>query len=86
MYYNIYMGLKDFLIKKQLEKQLKNLPENQKKVIMKMVDENPDFFKKINNEINENVKNGQDKMLASVSVMKKYQSQIQKNDATIIWI
>ncbi len=72
------MGLKDFLIKKQLEKQLKNLPENQKKVIMKMVDENPDFFKKINNEINENVKNGQDKMLASVSVMKKYQSQIQK--------
>ena len=44
------------------------------------------FFKKINNEINENVKNGQDKMLASVSVMKKYQSQIQKNDATIIWI
>ena len=78
MYYNIYMGLKDFLIKKQLEKQLKNLPENQKKVIMKMVDENPDFFKKINNEINENVKNGQDKMLASVSVMKKYQSQIQK--------
>ena len=78
MYYNIYMGIKDFLIKKQLEKQLKNLPENQKKVIMKMVDENPDFFKKINNEINENVKNGQDKMLASVSVMKKYQSQIQK--------
>ena len=72
------MGIKDFLIKKQLEKQLKNLPENQKKVIMKMVDENPDFFKKINNEINENVKNGQDKMLASVSVMKKYQSQIQK--------
>ena len=78
MYYNIYMGIKDFLIKKQLEKQLKNLPENQKQVIMKMVDENPDFFKKINNEINENVKNGQDKMLASVSVMKKYQSQIQK--------
>ncbi len=72
------MGIKDFLIKKQLEKQLKNLPENQKQVIMKMVDENPDFFKKINNEINENVKNGQDKMLASVSVMKKYQSQIQK--------
>ena len=78
MYYNIYMGIKDFLIKKQLEKQLKNLPENQKQVIMKMVDENPDFFKKINNEINENVKNGQDKMLASVSVMKKYQAQIQK--------
>ena len=70
MYYNIYMGIKDFLIKKQLEKQLKNLPEI-KTSDMKMVDENPDFFKKINNEINENVKNGQDKMLASVSVMKK---------------
>ena len=67
------MGIKDFLIKKQLEKQLKNLPEQQREAILKMVEKNPVFFKKINDEINENVKNGQDKMLASMSVMKKYQ-------------
>ena len=43
-----------------------------------MVEKNPVFFKKINDEINENVKNGQDKMLASMSVMKKYQSKFQQ--------
>ncbi len=72
------MGIKDFLIKKQLEKQLKNLPEQQREAILKMVEKNPVFFKKINDEINENVKNGQDKMLASMSVMKKYQSKFQQ--------
>ena len=62
----------------ELEKQLKNLPEQQREAILKMVEKNPVFFKKINDEINENVKNGQDKMLASMSVMKKYQSKFQQ--------
>ena len=38
------MGIKDFLIKKQLEKQLKNLPEQQREAILKMVEKNPVFF------------------------------------------
>ena len=72
------MGFKDFITKKMLERQLKGLPESQKQAIIKIVENNPELFKKISEEIEQKKKDGQDEMMASVSVMKKYQSEIQE--------
>ena len=71
------MGVKDFLTKKMLEKQLKHMPEGQRKMFMRMFEENPELFEKIAKEVKEKKKGGQDEMLAVASVMRKYQPEMQ---------
>ena len=71
------MGIKGFLTKKMMERQLKNMPEGQRKLFMRMFEGNPDLFEKIAKEVQEKKKSGQDEMLAAVSVMQKYQSEMQ---------
>ena len=71
------MGIKGFLTKKMMERQLKNMPEEQRKLFMRMFEENPDLFEKIAKEVQEKKKGGQDEMLAAASVMRKYQSEMQ---------
>ena len=41
------MGVKDFFMKKMLERQMKDLPPEQRDVMIKVISENPEFFKKI---------------------------------------
>lgn len=72
------MGIKGFLTKKMMERQLKNMPEGQRKLFMRMFEENPDLFEKIAKEVQEKKKGGQDEMLATASVMRKYQSTMQE--------
>ena len=72
------MGIKGFLTKKMLESQLKHMPEEQRKLFMRMFEENPDLFEKIAKEVKEKKKSGQDEMLAAASVMRKYQPEMQQ--------
>ena len=71
------MGIKGFLTKKMLENQLKHMPEEQRKLFLRMFEENPDLFEKIAKEVKEKKKGGQDEMLAAASVMRKYQPEMQ---------
>lgn len=68
--------IKDFLMKKMLEKQLKGIPEDQKQKIITAIQKNPELFKKIAEEVQGAVKSGQDQMQATMSVMQKYQSEL----------
>ena len=45
------MGVKDFLIKKMVQSKMKNLPKEQQDMIIALVSENPEFFKKIQAQI-----------------------------------
>ena len=73
------MGVKDFFMKKMLERQMKDLPPEQRDVMIKVISENPDFFKKIGDEIQNKIKNeGRDQMAATMEVMRKHQSELQK--------
>lgn len=73
------MGVKDFFMKKMLEKQMKDLPAEQRDVMIKVITENPDFFQKIGDEIQNKIKNeGKDQMAATMEVMRKHQSELQK--------
>ena len=38
------MGMKNFLARKMLERQLKNLPEEQRGIFLKMFETDPDFL------------------------------------------
>ncbi|MFC1802265.1 hypothetical protein ACFLY7_02380 [Patescibacteria group bacterium] len=70
--------LKKFLMKKMMKSQLKGVPEAQQEVILKLVEENPDFFEKIAKEIKQKTKEGKSEMSASMEVMRKYQGEMMK--------
>lgn len=69
--------IKGFAIKKLLETQLKNVPEDQKEMIMTMVEKDPALFEKIAKELQAEMKlNGNNQMAAAMKVLPKYQAQI----------
>lgn len=69
---------KNFMMRKLLEKQLKDVPEDQKEMIMTMVEKDPKLFEKIAVEIQAEMKSGKDQMAAAMKVMPKYQAELQK--------
>ena len=68
--------IKDFFVKKMLEKQLAGMPKEQQEMIMEAVKKNPDLFKKISEETEAQVKGGKNQMYAAFEVMKKYQKEL----------
>ncbi len=72
------MGVKNFFLRKYLKSQMKGVPEEQQDQIIKMVEENPDLFEKIGKEVQQKTKEGKDQTAATMEVMRKYQSEIQK--------
>ncbi len=67
---------KNFLMKKMLKSQMKDVPQDQQDQILGMIEKNPDFFKKIAEEVQVEVKAGKDQMSATMSVMQKYQNEL----------
>ena len=72
------MGVKDFLIKKMVQSKMKNLPKDQQDMIIALVSENPEFFKKIQTEVEKKTKAGQNEQMAMMMVMRENQAEIQK--------
>ena len=73
------MGIKDFLIKKVAEKQMKDMPQQQRDMIMKLLENNPDLFMKMSKEVEHKIKKeGKDQMLAMMEVGKKYQKELKE--------
>ena len=69
--------LKNFAIKKALETQMKNVPEDQKQMIMEMLEKDPALFEKIAKEIQAELKvNGNNQMAAATKVLPRYQKEI----------
>ncbi len=66
----------NFLLKKMLK--AKGVPEDQIDMFVKMIEKDPELFKKIAKEIEEKVKGGQNEQYASIEVMKKYESELKK--------
>ena len=61
-----------------MERQLKNVPPEQREMIMKAMEKNPEIFQKIADEVKEAKKKGGNEMYATMQVMQKYQSELQK--------
>ncbi len=72
------MGMKDFITEKLVRSKMKNLPKNQQDMFIKLIQKNPELFKKIGDEVKALTKSGVSEMTATVQVMRKYQAEIQK--------
>lgn len=69
--------IKNFAMKKVLESQLKNVPEDQRQLIMTLVEKDPALFEKIAKELQAEMKsNGNNQMAAAMKVLPKYQTEI----------
>ena len=71
------MGIKDFFTKQATKYATRNLPEDQKEMIKKLVEVDPQLFEKIAKETQELIKAGKPEMYASFEIMKKYQKELQ---------
>jgi hypothetical protein len=69
---------KEFLMKKLIQSKLKNLPKKEQELILKLVTKNPKLFEEIAMKIKKKTDAGADQMMATMTVMKEYQGQIQK--------
>ena len=79
MVYNAYM-FKKFVLKKLLGSKLKaaGVPDSQLDMILELVEKNPDFFKKIQNEVEAKKKQGIGEQAAMMTVMREHQAELQK--------
>jgi hypothetical protein len=66
----------NFIMKKIIASKLKDLPEDQREMIMKLVENNPELFQKIALEAQEKIKSGQDQTVAMTTVLKKYEVEL----------
>lgn len=72
------MGLQNFIINQVAKSKLKDVPPEQRDMMLAMVQKNPDLFKKIGEEIDRRVKKGgENQMKATMEVMKKYKDELQ---------
>lgn len=67
---------KDFLTKQLLKKQLKGVSEADQEKIMALINRDPDFFRKIGDEIQTEVKKGKGQMEATMHVMKTHRDHL----------
>jgi hypothetical protein len=68
---------KQFALKKVLESQMKNVPPEQREMIMTLLEKEPELFQKIATEMQDELKkNGNNQMAAAMKVLPKYQQQI----------
>ncbi len=69
---------KNFMMKKLLERQLKDAPAEQREMILTMLEKKPELFEKISTEMQAEMKKGKDQMAAAMKVMPKYQAELQE--------
>lgn len=69
--------VKNFAMKKMLEKQLKDAPPEQREMLMGLMEKNPKLFEQMAREMQEEMKkNGNNQMAAAMKVLPKYQKEL----------
>ncbi|MDD4804263.1 MAG: hypothetical protein PHN69_03740 [Candidatus Pacebacteria bacterium] len=69
---------KNIMMKQVLKSQLKGLPQDQQDKIISAIEKNPEFFDNIAKKIEQKMKEGKDKMSASMEVMRENQNELRK--------
>ena len=73
----MFGNLKNFAMRKLLERQLRDAPPEQREMITALMEKDPQTFEKIAKEMQEELKkNGNNQMAAAMKVLPKYQKEI----------
>lgn len=78
MFGDIVSKIKNKAIAAVLSKQLSALPAEYRDMMLKAIQDNPSFFKKIADEIEVAKKTGMNEQYATMQVMQKHQAEMQK--------
>ncbi len=70
------MSVKDFFMKKMTGNALKDVPQDAQDKLFSAITKNPEMFKKIAEEVSVEMRSGKDQMSATMSVVKKYESEL----------
>lgn len=74
----MFGSAKNFMMKKLLERQLKDAPPEQRELVMTLLEKNPKLFEKIALEVQAEIKAGKSQMSAVMKVMPKYQNELRE--------
>ncbi|KKT13872.1 MAG: hypothetical protein UV94_C0031G0006 [Parcubacteria group bacterium GW2011_GWC1_43_30] len=69
---------KDFFLRQAMKAKMKDVPEKERDLILGLMEKYPEFFKKIGDEVQKRVKNGQSEMAATMVVMREHQAELQR--------
>lgn len=69
---------KNFFLRQAMKVKMKDVPEAERELMLALMEKYPEFFKKIGDEVQKMVKNGQSEMAATMVVMRKHQAELQK--------
>ncbi len=72
----MFQNFQNLMIKKMLRSQ--GVPDAQAEMFIKMMEKNPDLFKKIADEVKVKMDGGMDQKSAAMQVMQKYQEDLKK--------
>lgn len=72
------MGIKDFFLNQALKYKMKDVPEEQRDKLIAVMEQNPEFFQKVGEEVKRRVKNGESELAATMAVMRQHQAELQK--------
>ncbi|MFA6554514.1 MAG: hypothetical protein WCS89_03320 [Candidatus Paceibacterota bacterium] len=72
------MAIQNFLFKQLLKSKMKDVPQAEQDKIFELLEKNPDFFKKIAEEVQSKVKNGKDQTTAVMETVEKHKEELQK--------
>lgn len=61
-----------------LKKQLKQLPQEQQEKVMEAFEKDPEFFKKLAEDIQKEIKKGSDQQTATMTVMMKNSEKLKE--------
>lgn len=70
------MSMKTFLMKKMLGSKLQGVPQADQDKLFSMLEKNPDLFKSIGKEVEEEIKKGKDQMTATMEVVKRHEEKL----------
>ena len=73
------MGMfKNMMMKQMMKSQMKGLSAEQQDRILAAIDKDPEFFENIAKQIEQKIKEGKDKVSASMEVMRANQDKLRK--------
>ena len=70
------MTFQGFLIRQYAKWKMKDVPEAQREMMTTLIEQDPQLFKTIGEEIERRKKGGESEMKAAMEVMKKYRAEI----------
>ncbi len=68
----------NFVMKQMVKRQIKDMPQDQQDMILKLMEENPNLLKTISSEIQVKTKKGMDQQTAMMQVMMDHKEELQR--------